>query len=173
MTTSTTNLRAVTLGKSTTVHASTFTLNEQGRPLPTGYPLCGQSHVRGGRGPHPRGAGRDSRRSPLCRRSIAPTGGHPLRASLMRELAWPLTIADTVGGVLAVRRVRPRPRPQVKGAAVMCALWALAALGLFGLVVALVAGRVIDEMGGDEDQSCPRCDDLEAELQRIIAEGRS
>lgn len=55
----------------------------------------------------------------------------------------------------------------------MCVLWALAALGLFGLVVALVAGRVIDEMGGDEDRSCPRCDDLEAELQRIIAEGRS
>lgn len=54
-----------------------------------------------------------------------------------------------------------------------CALTAIAALGLFGLVVALIAGRIIDEFGGDDDQSCPRCTDLEAELQRIIAEGQS
>ena len=44
----------------------------------------------------------------------------------------------------------------------MCALWALAALGLFGLVVALVAGRVIDEMGGDDDHTHPQRKDSDS-----------
>lgn len=40
----------------------------------------------------------------------------------------------------------------------MCALWLLAAIGVFGLAVAVVTGRVIDVMGGDDDHSHPRKD---------------
>lgn len=47
------NLRAVTLGKASTVHASEFTLGPSDRPLPTGYPLCGQSQGRHGQGVRP------------------------------------------------------------------------------------------------------------------------
>jgi hypothetical protein len=49
----TTNLRAVTLGKASTVHASEFSLNAQGRPDPQGYPLCGQAQGRHGQGLRP------------------------------------------------------------------------------------------------------------------------
>lgn len=57
MTTTTTapaaQLRAVTLGRAATVHASHYVLNDAGRPLPTGYPLCGQTQGRGGQGTRP------------------------------------------------------------------------------------------------------------------------
>ena len=39
-------LRAVRLGKASTVHASEYTLNDKGRPLPTGFPVCGQAQGR-------------------------------------------------------------------------------------------------------------------------------
>lgn len=43
-------LRAITIGKARTVHASPYTEDEKGRPTPTGYPLCGQSQGRHGQG---------------------------------------------------------------------------------------------------------------------------
>lgn len=47
------DLRAVTIGRARTVHASRYTLNDEGRPNPTGYPLCGQAQGRHGQGSRP------------------------------------------------------------------------------------------------------------------------
>lgn len=38
----------------------------------------------------------------------------------------------------------------------LCALWLLAAIGVFGLAAAVVVGRAIDEMGGDDDHTHPQ-----------------
>jgi len=47
------NLRAVTLGKASTVHASEYTVDAKGRPAPTGFPLCGQAQGRKHQGLRP------------------------------------------------------------------------------------------------------------------------
>ncbi len=47
------NLRAVTLGKARTVHASKFVRDDRGYIPATGYPLCGQAQGRSGQGTRP------------------------------------------------------------------------------------------------------------------------